>query len=183
MADEDYRSLASGAAGLMASALRAANGRAWVNIGVTQLHCWLDALGSADLARSNMVVWAYGLATADAAWGSWQSPSGAHLRHGFERSAPGENSGGGPPRPATSTGWTSSAGGRSCAATCGGSPPERRPAASHPTVTPVELVARAIRLSTWPGKKVLDPFAGTGTTLLAARQLGRRAIGIEVSER
>ena len=48
---------------------------------------------------------------------------------------------------------------------------------------PVEVARRCIRLSTWPGETVLDPFAGAGTTLLAARQLGRRAIGVERSER
>ena len=59
--------------------------------------------------------------------------------------------------------------------------PARR--AGHPAPFPVELARRAIRLSTWPGETVLDPFAGSGTTLLAARQLGRRAIGVEASER
>jgi site-specific DNA-methyltransferase (adenine-specific) len=48
---------------------------------------------------------------------------------------------------------------------------------------PVELPARAICLSTWPGETVLDPFAGTGTTLVVARLLGRRAVGVEISER
>ena len=53
----------------------------------------------------------------------------------------------------------------------------------HPAVMPLELAMRAIRLSTWPGEVVLDPFMGSGTTLLAARLLGRRAVGIEISER
>jgi site-specific DNA-methyltransferase (adenine-specific) len=53
----------------------------------------------------------------------------------------------------------------------------------HPAVMPVEVARRCIRLSTWPGETVLDPFAGSGTTLVAARQLGRRAVGIERSER
>jgi site-specific DNA-methyltransferase (adenine-specific) len=53
----------------------------------------------------------------------------------------------------------------------------------HPTVKPEALAARFIRLHTRPGDLVLDPFAGEGTTLAAAKKLGRRAIGIELEER
>jgi DNA modification methylase len=53
----------------------------------------------------------------------------------------------------------------------------------HPAPFPVELAARCVRLSTWPGETVLDLFAGSGTTLVAARRLGRKAIGVEASER
>jgi len=57
-----------------------------------------------------------------------------------------------------------------------------RPAASllHPSTKPVELVARAIKNSTDPGHLILDPFAGSGTTAVAAVQLGRRAYVIEL---
>jgi DNA modification methylase len=45
----------------------------------------------------------------------------------------------------------------------------------HPTVKPVALVADAIRDCSKRGNIVLDPFAGSGTTLIAAEQVGRSA--------
>jgi DNA modification methylase len=45
----------------------------------------------------------------------------------------------------------------------------------HPTMKPVELVERALRNSSRPGDGVLDPFGGSGTTLIAAEKSGRIA--------
>ncbi|MDN8042821.1 site-specific DNA-methyltransferase [Burkholderia vietnamiensis] len=50
----------------------------------------------------------------------------------------------------------------------------------HPTMKPVELVERAIRNSSRPGNMVLDPFGGSGTTLIAAEKSGRLARLIEL---
>ena len=50
----------------------------------------------------------------------------------------------------------------------------------HPTPKPVPLMAHYINNSTEAGAVVLDPFAGTGATLLAAVAFGRKVIGIEV---
>ena len=49
----------------------------------------------------------------------------------------------------------------------------------HPTVKPEKLMDWLVTLTTPPGGTVLDPFAGTGTTLQAARNKGLRAIGVE----
>jgi len=59
--------------------------------------------------------------------------------------------------------------------------PGRSP--EHPTMKPVELVARAIQNSTKAGEAVLDPFCGSGTTLCAAEQLGRRCYAMELEPR
>jgi site-specific DNA-methyltransferase (adenine-specific) len=53
----------------------------------------------------------------------------------------------------------------------------------HPTQKPLELMAYFIRTYTNPGDVVLDSTMGSGTTLEAAKLLGRRAIGIEIEER
>jgi DNA modification methylase len=57
-----------------------------------------------------------------------------------------------------------------------------RPAASreHPTSKPVELVERCVDNSSRRGGMVLDPFAGSGTTVIAAERLGRRARLLEI---
>jgi DNA modification methylase len=53
----------------------------------------------------------------------------------------------------------------------------------HPVEKPLGLLRKIIDPITPPGGMVLDPFMGGGTTLIAARDLGRRAIGIEIEER
>lgn len=54
--------------------------------------------------------------------------------------------------------------------------------AIHPTEKPLGILAPLIQYACPPGGLVIDPFAGSGSTLDAARQSGRRAIGIEARE-
>ena len=52
----------------------------------------------------------------------------------------------------------------------------------HPTAKPLSMIEDLISKFTKPGGLVLDPFAGSGTTLRAAKNLGRKAIGFEIEE-
>jgi DNA modification methylase len=61
--------------------------------------------------------------------------------------------------------------------------PRPRASAEHPTMKPPELVARCLYNSSPRGALVLDPFAGSGSTLIACERAGRRARLLELDRR
>ena len=52
----------------------------------------------------------------------------------------------------------------------------------HPTQKPIKLLERLIALFTDPNDVVIDPCCGSGSTIIAARNLGRRAYGFEINK-
>ena len=61
-------------------------------------------------------------------------------------------------------------------------PNERADRGLHPTQKPIKLLKALIELTTQKGQIVLDPFAGSGSTLVAARELEREYVGFEINE-
>jgi len=61
--------------------------------------------------------------------------------------------------------------------------PRPKRSEQHPTMKPVELIRRHIENSSDPGQTVLDQFAGSGSTLIAAEQTGRNALLMELDSR
>ena len=61
--------------------------------------------------------------------------------------------------------------------------PRPKRSADHPTSKPVELVAHCLRNSTKRGDLVFEPFAGSGSTLIACEQLGRVCRALEIDPR
>jgi site-specific DNA-methyltransferase (adenine-specific) len=59
--------------------------------------------------------------------------------------------------------------------------PKANERVGYPTQKPILLIERIVALVTLPGNMVLDPFCGSGTTLVAAELLGRNSLGIDVA--
>jgi DNA modification methylase len=60
---------------------------------------------------------------------------------------------------------------------------EREANMLHPSQKPLGAISRLLKAYSREGDLVLDPFMGSGTTLVAARNLGRRAIGIDIEQK
>lgn len=52
----------------------------------------------------------------------------------------------------------------------------------HPTIKPLEIIKTLIENSSYEGDLILDPFIGSGTTAVAAKQLNRNFIGFEINK-
>lgn len=199
-----YRAIAAESCAEMFRVLKP-NRRCWVNVTPSVPLAPLGPKGSADsgwhsgqtsMPRVNLLgLWAAGLELAgleyrdtacwpspgrggQTAWGSWKSPAGPNLRGEWEAILIFSKGSWARTTPAEWKGWKD---------------PERwdalvsnvwrmQPAVrnGHPAPFPEQFAARAIRLSTWPGEVVLDPFSGEGTTVKAAERLGRLGIGVDL---
>jgi site-specific DNA-methyltransferase (adenine-specific) len=127
------------------------------------------------------IIWQKGAgAGVSMAWGSWQSAANPVLRDTheyilvFSKGAFGREKAAGQENTITKEQfmeWTKSVWTMN---------PESAKKVGHPAPFPLELPARLIQLYTFSGDVVLDPFMGSGTTAIAARQAGRRYVGYEV---
>lgn len=61
-------------------------------------------------------------------------------------------------------------------------PEKKQKDIGHPAMFPIELPLRCIKMFSWIGATVLDPFSGAGTTCKAAKELSRNYLGFEISK-
>ena len=125
------------------------------------------------------IIWDKGAGALSTAWGSWASPSNPTLRDQHEyilcmckgdykrkqpggAATPGDNW-----AELTRSIWRFN--------------PEHAKKIGHPAPYPVELAKRCINFYTYQNEIVLDPFMGSGSTAVAAKQTQRRYIGYEIS--
>jgi site-specific DNA-methyltransferase (adenine-specific) len=189
---DEYRELAEATCRVGANALMS-GGRAWVNVApavptrdgsgrISLLRLWEDALFASGLELWDYVSWPTQGRGPSTAWRSWQSPSCPNLRGEWEVIIAAYKDAWARETPEGLKEWRDENGGwTSLVTNVWRMRPEQRN--DHPAPYPLDLPLRAIRLSTWLGETVFDPFMGSGTTLRAAKDLGRKAIGVETNER
>ena len=158
-----------------------AGGQAWAAFVDTYL---LPALEDIGFMLRERITWVKGenpdhVTTQSTAWGTWCSAENPVLRAVAEpvyvasKSSWAREPGDSDLEPDEFKAWTRNA----------WFIPAESDAWGNPAAFPVELPHRLIKLYSYPGDLVVDPFMGSGTTLVAAARLGRWAYGCDVSER
>ena len=143
------------------------------------LYEWLDSLDHAGFTLIDVVAWTR-VGNNSTAWGSFQSPASPNLRGDWESIIVASKGEWARETPEEFRNWKDPAGNwPALASTVWSFSPAKR--VDHPAPFPEELPRRCIRLSTWPGESVLDPFCGCGTTVRVAGQLHRVGIGVDLS--
>lgn len=201
----DYRDLAQDSAREMERVL-VEGGRVWVNVPPavpeqpngnlyrqSLQHIWHQALGMAGFTYRDTVVWRQDSHDGACAWGSWKRPSAPNLRGCWEAVLSFYKGQYKRTPPTVGEKLIEAYENYEDADTLGGEWTDlvrnvwditpARGSKYGPAPFPLELPARCIRLSTWPGELVLDPFGGSGTTAKAADILNRVGVSVDISPR
>ena len=135
----------------------------------------------ANIKLRDIIVWDQLNSENDTAWGSWASASSPHLRHKTEFILIGFKEY-----------WKKQTKGESditrdeflkLTLDIWQMPTETSYRKYHPAPFPEILVANCLKLFSYKNDIILDPFAGTGTTLVVAKKLGRQYIGYEINKK
>ena len=186
VAPADYWPLAAAWALEMKRVVRPDGGRLALNIALdttwstTFYADWVQVLLSAGWSIRHNITWNESNISRRTAWGSWLLPSAPHVLNptemivvchvgDYRRPARGRA---GDILPTEQRDWSlamwSFAGANARLI-------------GHPAPFPEELPRRLIKLYSYPDDLVLDPFSGSGTTLVAAKRLGRYSVGVEIN--
>ena len=163
-------------------------GRLCINVGDTgrnpyyPVHCDIVSRLRKKWFMMGIVIWDKQNCLSNTAWGSWQSPASPSLRGMHEFiiiAAKNTKFFRKPDRPTEK--WTAEYF-LKCTLEIWRFTPETTKL-GHPAPFPLELPLRLVKLYSYPGDIVIDHFNGSGTTCVAAKKLGRRYIGIDISEK
>lgn len=138
---------------------------------------WIDAIRLSGLNLKENIIWDQSNSGCETAWGSWRSASAPHIRHMTENILVGYNQQ-----------WKKLCKGKSDLTaneftlwTLDKWRFQTEMNRTHPAPFPEELAKRCIKMFSYIGDLVVDPFMGSGTTCAVAKKFGRGFIGIDLN--